>query len=284
MTIRIVTDSTCDLPKEWIEEFDIEVVPLSITVDGQTYLDGIDITKGEFLEKLVKSKELPKSSQPAIGVFQEVYSRLANEHEDTQIISIHLTEGMSGTFQTAQLASTMVDANVTVINSSFISHALGFQVLEAARWAKDGKSVEEIVAHLEGVKESSSLYLMVDTLEYLAKGGRIGKGKALLGSLLKIKPIASLADGVYTPVEKVRTHLQMIKLLTKKFEEDTIEKGKQAKAVAIAHIGAEPLADKLKESIDKISNLSSNILITETSPIISTHTGPGAIALMYYTE
>ncbi|KMK76522.1 DegV family protein [Alkalihalobacillus pseudalcaliphilus] len=284
MTIRIVTDSTCDLPQEWIEQYQIEVVPLSITIEGQTYLDGVDITKAEFLEKLKTSKELPKSSQPAIGVFQEVYTRLAKENNNDPIISIHLTEGMSGTYQTAKLAATMVDANVTVINSSFISHALGFQVTEAAKWAQDGKSVEEILSHLEEIRNNTSLYIMVDTLEYLAKGGRIGRGKALLGSLLKIKPIASLSDGVYTPVEKVRTHLQMIKLLTKKLEEETVAKGKELKAVAIAQIEAEALANKLKDSIEKISSFSTNVLITETSPIISTHTGPGAIALMYYAK
>ncbi|KYG34853.1 DegV family protein [Alkalihalobacillus trypoxylicola] len=284
MTIRIVTDSTCDLPKEILEREKIEVIPLSITIEGKSYLDGIDITKAEFLKKLVSSHDLPKSSQPAIGVFQEVYSRIYEEEgEDVEIISIHLTEGMSGTYQTASLAANMVDANVTVINSRFISHALGFQVLEAATLAKQGYTVNEIVERLNVVKDNSSLYIMVDTLEYLAKGGRIGKGKALLGSLLKIKPIASLADGVYSPVEKVRTHLQMIQLFTKKFEQETIQKGKSIKSVAIAHIDAEKLANSLKESLQQVATLP-QVLITETSPIISTHTGPGAIALMYYAE
>ncbi|WP_088105324.1 DegV family protein [Halalkalibacter urbisdiaboli] len=280
MTVKVVTDSTADLTPELIEKYNIIVIPLSISVEGKTYLDGVDISKKQFMTLLKNTEELPKSSQPAAGVFVETYNELAKE-PDTQIISIHLTEGMSGTYHSARAAAEMSDADVTVVNSEFISHALGFQVLEAAEMAKAGKGIEEIVERLAKVRKQTSLYLMVDTLEYLVKGGRIGKGKALLGSLLKIKPIASLADGVYSPFAKVRTHLQMIQLLTKTFEEET--RGKVLKRVGIAHIEAEALAGRLKQSLLQIAN-DADIYITETSPIISTHTGPGAIALMYYSE
>ncbi|KHF40436.1 DegV family protein [Halalkalibacter okhensis] len=280
MTIKIVTDSTSDLTEDFVQTFGIEVVPLSISVNGQTYLDGIDITKKEFVTLLTSSEELPKSSQPSVGYFEETYRRLLNEPETTHIISIHLTEGMSGTFNSARTAAEMVGESVTVINSQFISHALGFQVMEAAKMANEGHSVEEIVTRLKEVREHTSLYLMVDTLEYLAKGGRIGRGKALLGSILKIKPIASLADGVYTPVTKVRTHQQMIEYFKKQFIEET--SSFKVKAIGIAHIEAESLANKLKDTLQKVKNIP--VTITETSPIISTHTGPGAIALMYYKE
>ncbi|WP_332631505.1 DegV family protein [Halalkalibacter flavus] len=279
MTIKIVTDSTSDLTKDLIQTYGIEVVPLSISVNGQTYLDGIDITKSDFVKLLTSSEELPKSSQPSVGYFEETYLRLLAEPDTTHIISIHLTEGMSGTFNSARTAADMIGENVTVINSQFISHALAFQVIEAAKMASDGHSVEEIVARLEEVREHTSLYLMVDTLEYLVKGGRIGRGKALLGSILKIKPIASLADGVYTPVNKVRTHIQMIEYFKKQFIEET--SSLKVKAVGIAHIEAESLANKLKDAL-QLKQIP--VTITETSPIISTHTGPGAIALMYYSE
>ncbi|GAE24480.1 hypothetical protein JCM9140_412 [Halalkalibacter wakoensis JCM 9140] len=280
MTIKIVTDSTCDLTEDIIKTYGIEVVPLSISVNGKTYLDGVDITKQEFINILTSSAELPKSSQPSVGYFEETYRRLLDEPGVTNVISIHLTEGMSGTFNSARTAGDMVGDNVTVINSEFISHALGFQVVEAAQMAQNGSSVSEIVERLGEIRANTSLYLMVDTLEYLAKGGRIGRGKALLGSLLKIKPIASLADGVYTPVTKVRTHLQMIDYFKKQFIEET--EAFKVKAVGIAHIEAASLANKLRDALQQVKHVP--VTITETSPIISTHTGPGAIALMYYKD
>ncbi|MFC0472822.1 DegV family protein [Halalkalibacter kiskunsagensis] len=280
MTIKIVTDSTSDLSEELVKEYGIAVVPLSISVEGKTYLDGVDITKKEFVNLLTSSVELPKSSQPSVGYFEETYRRLLDEPDTTHIISIHLTEGMSGTVNSARTAADMIGENITVINSQFISHALGFQIIEAAKMAKSGSSPEDIVLRLEQVRKHTSLYLMVDTLEYLAKGGRIGRGKALMGSLLKIKPVASLADGVYTPVSKVRTHMQMIEYFKKQFIEET--SGLKVKAIGIAQIEADALANKLRDALQQVKNIP--VTISETSPIISTHTGPGAIALMYYTE
>ncbi len=281
MAIKIVTDSTCDLSPEVIDKYEIEIIPLSIHVEGKSYRDGVDLTKSEFLKILTTAKELPKSSQPSLGAFKETYERLAASEPNVQIISIHLANTLSGTFQTAQTAADMVDIDVTVVNSNFISHALGYQVLEAARLANQGQSVEEIIDRLQTIRAHTSLHLMVDTLEYLAKGGRIGKGKALLGSLLKIKPIASLANGVYTPIGKVRTYWQMIQMLTRKFEEET--KGRGIRRISIAHIGADQLAQRLKESLQNASEIT-EIPIIVTSPIISAHTGPGAVALMYYTD
>ncbi|TWI59206.1 DegV family protein [Halalkalibacter nanhaiisediminis] len=281
MTVKIVTDSTCDLSDELIDQYGITVVPLSIAFKDKTYVDGIDITKKEFIKLLTSADELPKSSQPSVGTFEKTYRELLNDPETTHVLSIHMTEGMSGTVNAARTAADMVGEGVTVVNSRFISAALSFQVIEAATMAKKGHSVNEIVERLNVIREHTSLYLMVDTLEYLAKGGRIGRGKALLGSLLKIKPIASLADGVYTPVTKVRTHMQMIDYFKRRFIEET--EGKAVKAVGIAQIEAEELANKLKEALLQVREIPF-ITITETSPIISTHTGPGALALMYYVE
>ncbi|WP_227938129.1 DegV family protein [Alkalihalobacillus deserti] len=280
MTIKIVTDSTSDLSIDIVEKYGIEIVPLSISIEGKTYLDGIDITKKEFVKLLTSSDELPKSSQPAAGYFEETYRRLLDDPDTTHVLSIHLTEGMSGTVNSARAGADLAGENVTVVNSKFISHAMGFQVVEAAEMALKGHTVEEILARLEEVRNQTSLYLMVDTLEYLVKGGRIGRGKALLGSLLKIKPIASLADGVYTPVNKVRTHMQMIEYYKKQFVEET--RGMKVRAIGIAQVEAEVLANKLKETLQQIKDIP--VTITETSPVISTHTGPGAVALMYYTE
>ncbi|WNF38112.1 DegV family protein [Bacillaceae bacterium IKA-2] len=277
--VKIVTDSTPDVPKEDLVALGVEIVPLTITVDGKSYIDGVDVSAKDYIPLLKLAKEIPKTSQPAAGVFTEVYDRLGAD--GSEIISIHITSGMSGTVNSAQTGAELSKAKVTVIDSKFISFALGFQVIEAAKLAKAGKSVAEIISRINEVKENSALYLMVDTLDYLLKGGRIGRGRALLGSILKIKPIASLADGVYTPVSKVRTYPQLIKYLTKQLETETTNK--TIKAVGIAHADNFQLATQLKEAITKVSGFS-DIKIVDTTPIISTHTGPGAIALMYFAE
>ncbi|MET3195341.1 DegV family protein [Bacillus sp. OAE603] len=277
--IKIVTDSTADLLKEEIENLHINVIPLSIQINGETYLDGIDISPKQFIQEMKKSNELPKTSQPAVGKFVETYEKLTAD--GSKVISIHLTSGMSGTYSTACAAANMVDGDVTVIDSAFITQAMAFQVVEAAKMANQNASVEEIVSRLTKIKENTYLYIMVDTLDHLVKGGRIGKGKAFLGSLLSIKPIASLEGGVYSPVGKVRNHSQVVKTLTKYFEQDT--NGKTVSGVGILHAEAPELANSLKESVQKFTSFN----IPEpgyTTPVISTHTGEGAIGFVFYTE
>ncbi|MFD1206137.1 MULTISPECIES: DegV family protein [Sporosarcina] len=276
--IHIVTDSTADLIEDYLEEYDIHVVPLSIQINGKTYSDGIDIQPEMFLEMMKESEELPKSSQPASGVFKELYDRLGAD--GSEVISIHMTGGMSGTVKSAEAAAKMTDTNVTVIDSMYISHALTFQVLEAAKMAKEGKSVEEIVDRLTTIRNNTSLYVVVDMLDNLLKGGRIGKGKAMIGSLLNIKPIATLQDGVYTPVGKARSHKQVAAHLFKAFKEETA--GKLIKSVGISHAHGLSMAEPLKKLIEESGW--KDIKFSFTSPIISTHTGEGAIGFMYYTD
>jgi DegV family protein with EDD domain len=277
--VKIVTDSTIDLPKEVIEQLDVTIVPLSVTINGESYLDGVEITSKEFVNQLVQSEDIPKSSQPSVGSFLEVYDRLGAD--GSEVLSIHMTSGMSGTYAAAKTAADMSDSNVTVVDSKYISLALSFQVREACDMAAAGETVDAIVARLEVIRNNTSLYIMVDTLEYLVKGGRIGRGKALVGSLLKIKPVASLQDGVYTPVTKVRSYMQMIKFLTKKFEEETSDK--IVKGIGIAQVEARDLANQVKDALKELTSFK-DISLVDTTPIISTHTGPGAIALMYYTD
>ncbi|MFS0823068.1 DegV family protein [Bacillus sp. 1P02SD] len=277
--VKIVTDSTADLSEELVRELGISVVPLSITIDGVTFLDRVDITPHEFLTKMKQSAELPKSSQPAVGHFVELYDQLGND--GSEIISIHMTGGMSGTVTSAENAARISESKVTVIDSMYISRALAFQVVEAAKMAKAGHTKDEIVNRVEEIRENSTLFVTVDTLENLVKGGRIGKGKAIIGSLLNIKPIASLQDGVYTPVSKVRSHSKIVKFLSEKFAEDV--SNKTIKGVAIAQVDAVELASNLKDAIKKLTGYT-DVDIVETTPVISTHTGPGAIGFMYYVE
>ncbi|PEJ48537.1 fatty acid-binding protein DegV [Bacillus sp. AFS002410] len=277
--IKIVTDSTADLLKEEIENLNITVIPLSIQINGETYIDGVTISPKEFIDKMQQTVELPKTSQPAVGTFVETFEKLTAD--GSKVISIHLSSGLSGTYSTACVAAGMVEGDVTVIDSAFITRAMAFQVIEAAKMAEDGSTKEEIVKRITKIKNNSYLYIMVDTLENLVKGGRIGKGKAFIGSLLNIKPIASLDGGVYSPVGKVRSHPQVVKTLTKYFEQDT--NGKTIKGVGIAHADAPELADALRNSIQQFSNFELD-KTGYTTPVISTHTGKGAIGFVFYAE
>lgn len=276
--IHIVTDSTADLIENYTDQYDIHVVPLTIHIDGKTYTDGIDLQPESFIEKMKGSKELPKSSQPAAGVFKQLYDRLGKD--GSEIISIHMTGGMSGTVKSAEAAAEMTESKVTVIDSMFISHALTFQVVEAAKMANEGKSVKEIIKRLTDVRKNTTLFVVVDMLDNLVKGGRIGKGKAMIGSLLNIKPIATLQDGVYTPVGKARSHKQVVAHLFKTFKEETT--GKIIRSIGISHANGMAMAEPLVQLLEE-SGLT-DIKFSFTSPIISTHTGEGAIGFMYYTD
>ncbi|WP_075617767.1 DegV family protein [Paenisporosarcina indica] len=276
--IHIVTDSTADLTAEQIEQYSIHVVPLTIQIDGKTYIDGVDVQAELFLEMMKTSKKLPKSSQPAVGVFKDLYDKLGKNGD--QVISIHMTGGMSGTVKSAHAAAEMSESDVTVIDSRFISYALSFQVLEAAQLASQGASMEKIVTAVTAIRKNTNLFVVVDTLDNLVKGGRIGKGKALIGSLLSIKPIASLEGGEYTPVAKARSHKQVVQYLYNRFLEDT--KGKVVKAVGISQANGHAMSNPLKKLIEETGF--PNVQVAFTSPIISTHTGIGAIGFMYTVE
>lgn len=276
--IHIVTDSASDLSPDLVEKYNLHVVPLNILVEGKTYLDRVDLEPKEFLDLMEKSSELPKSSQPAPGVFKELYDRLGKDGD--QVLSIHMTGGMSGTVESARTAADLTDTDVTVVDSRYISYALGFQVMEAADMAAAGKPMAEIVARLDQIRENTKLFVVVDTLDNLVKGGRIGKGRAMIGSFLKIKPIASLDGGEYTPVAKARTYKQVVEYLMNDFTERTA--GKIIKGVGIVHSEGRTMADPLREKI--VESGYSDIKFDYTTPVISTHTGIGTIGFMFYAE
>lgn len=277
--IQIVTDSTCDLTKQEIEQHNIHVVPLTIQIDGKTYTDGVDVTPESFIQLMRASKELPKSSQPAPGKFKEVYDALGKNGD--QVISIHMTGGMSGTVQSAIQASKMTESDVTVVDSRYLVWALSFQLREAIRLRDTGATVEEIVARLDEVRANTRLFVVLDTLENMVKGGRIGKGKSVVSSLLNIKPIGHLDIGEVTICAKPRSHKQVVKFLYNSFVEDT--KGKTVKAIGLSHANSmDTLGNPLMEQLKAIGH--TNIDVAYTSPIITTHTGEGAIGFMYFAE
>lgn len=277
--VKIVTDSTVDMSAEELKKYDIKMIPLSISIDGEVFLDKIEIGTDEFLERMRNSKELPKSSQPSAGAFLDVYNKLGAD--GSEIVSIHMTGGMSGTVRSAESAAGMSDAMVTVVDSKFISKALSFQVIEAAIMAKEGKSSAEITERLAVIQNKTALIIVIDTLDNLVKGGRIGKVSAFIGSLLNIKPIAILEGGVLNPVTKARSQSQIVKKLVNRFVDDT--KGKIVKGVGIAHANGFGLSDKVREAVKEVSGIES-IKIEGTTPVVSTHAGEGAMALMYYWD
>lgn len=277
--IKIVTDSTVDLPEAVLKKYGIEVVPLTVTINGNTFLDGEGLNPADFINMMKNSEELPKTSQPSAGAFLHLYDQLGAD--GYEVISIHMTEKMSGTVRSAETAADMTKTRVTVIDSQFISKALSFQVKEAAIMAMEGKCREDILDRIEKIRANTRLYIMVDTLDNLVKGGRIGKGRAFLGSLLNIKPIASLEGAEYHPITKVRSYSQVVKFLINQFTEDVT--GKMILGVGIAHAEAKELSGKIKETIIERTGFNA-IDMGYTNSIVCTHTGPGAVALMYYFE
>lgn len=278
--IHIVTDSTCDLTDEEIKKHGIHVVPLTVQINGNLYTDRVNLQPDQFIELMKGAPELPKSSQPAPGVFKEIFDELGKD--GSQIISIHMTGGMSGTYQSASQAAEMSDADVTVIDSRYIAFGLAFQLREAIRLRDAGATVQEIVAGVNKVRENTRLFVVLDKLENMVKGGRIGKGKAVVSSLLNIKPIGHLDIGEVTICAKPRSHKQVVKFLMGEFLKDTA--GKVVKSVGISHANSmdtlvNPLIDQLRAA-----NFNGDVEVAFTSPIISTHTGEGAIGFMYYTE
>ncbi|MFX3633802.1 MAG: DegV family protein [Candidatus Pristimantibacillus sp.] len=274
--IIIVTDSTTDLPKELLEQYQIKVIPLSVYVDGVAYEDNVTITPLEFLHKMKHANELPKTSQPAVGIFVETYDRLGKDGDT--IISIHMTSGMSGTYASAFAAAEMSSSNVIVIDSQMISQALGFQVIEAAKMALEGCTVEMITNRMKEILNRTSLFIVVETLENLVKGGRVGKATGWISSILSIKPIAMIQEGVYTPFAKVRTSSQIIKKLMERFEE--VNNENKITEIGISHADNLPLAERLREEISRITSVA--VRIRPASPVITTHTGPGAIGFSYH--
>ena len=188
-TSKIVTDSSVTIEPEVVKELNITVVPLSVMIDSVLYSDA-DLKEGEFLHLMQQSKNLPKTSQPPVGVFAEVFEELGKD--GSQIIAIHMSHALSGTVEAARQGASLSTADVTVIDSSFTDQAMKFQVVEAAKLAKEGKDLETILAHVEDVKNHTELYIGVSTLENLVKGGRIGRVTGLLSSLLNIRVVMQM--------------------------------------------------------------------------------------------
>lgn len=274
--IKIITDSTSEITQAEAEQYNIEVLPLTVEIDGKTYESGIDLTGEQFMEKMAHAEKLPKSSQPAIGKFVETYEKYVQE--GYQVISIHLTENLSGTVATARQASEIVSGDITVIDSDYTARGLAFQVIEAAKMAET-ETVDTITSRLAEIRSKTKLYIVVVNLDNLIKGGRVGKVKGLLGNLLKIKLIAKLKNGELEEETKLRSNKKIIDYLIEKVKKEK----EKIVALDIVHANGLHLAEAFKTNAKEwLSHL--KMPISFADPVIATHAGEGAFAIMYYTE
>lgn len=278
--IIIVTDSTADLTEQEIQDFNIHVVPLNITIQEEHYLDGETITKEEFKNKMIASSELPMTAQPSIGRFVELYDELGKD--GSEIISIHLMNSISGTVNAARQAADITESTVTVVDSDFTSRSMGIFVREAAKVAKEGKSAEEVLEVIESTRQRTKLYLTVLNLDNLIKGGRISRVMGAFSNLLNIKLFLEVINGKIEIVQKGRG----LKSLQKKYDE-VFEEMKACpngiQEIGIMHAG---LNEFNQSQIDTLRELfpDAKLTIVMTSPIIMSHTGIDAMAVTYLTK
>ncbi|MBD0379357.1 DegV family protein [Paenibacillus sedimenti] len=276
--IRIVTDSTADIPLSVRQELIIEMVPLKIHFGSEEYLDAVTLQSDQFYEKLRTSTHFPRTSQPSPAEFLDLYRKLL-EGPDTEIISIHLSSALSGTYQSALLASTMLEEDegkVHVVDSRSASYGIGALVVAAAKAAMEGQSTEQILQLVRSMRENFYIYFLVDTLEFLQKGGRIGKASALFGSLLNIKPILSIdAEGEVAAIEKVRGHKKAIARILELLAADLAGGG--IHTLHIAHANNLEGAEQLREVILQHFAVQHADYIA-LGPVIGAHAGPGTIA------
>lgn len=270
--VKIVTDSSVTIEPEVVKALNITVVPLSVMIDSVLYSDA-DLEEGEFLRLMKESKNLPKTSQPPVGLFAEIFEELSKD--GSQILAIHMSHALSGTVEAARQGASLSTAKVTVVDSSFTDQALKFQVVEAARLAQEGKDLETILAHVEEVKKNTELFIGVSTLENLVKGGRIGRVTGLLSSLLNIRVVMQMKDDELQPIVKGRgskTFKKWLDELVSKLSERSVAE------IGISYSGTSDWAKEMKEVLQ--AYVEKPISVLETGSIIQTHTGENAWAIL----
>ncbi|WP_066315124.1 DegV family protein [Bacillus sp. FJAT-29814] len=274
MKTAIVTDSTAYIPKEIRDKWNIHMVPLNVIFGDEPYQEEVDITWQQFYEE-VKTKELPTTSQPPIGQFVELFEKLAEDYD--AVISIHLSSGISGTYQGAITAGTMVEGiKVYPFDTDVSCMVQGFYALEAAEWASRDVEPEKIIARLEELKHSARAYFMVDDLAHLQRGGRLSGAAALIGSLLQVKPILHFQEKVIVPFEKIRTRKKAMKRIEELLGEDAMDGGRYQ--AVIIHANREEEAKEWKaELAAQYPNV--DFSIGYFGAVIGTHLGEGAMGL-----
>lgn len=277
---HIVTDTSCDLTQDMLDKFQISTVSLSIQFGEKVYADQKELSSEGFYELLAEDPNHPSTCQPSPADFVKVYEQIAEPGDS--IISIHLSSQLSGTYQSAVLASDMVKGiDITVIDTKLASIGVGFVAMAAAAKLQEGASNEEVIAVAEQVSKESRVLFVVDTLKYLQKNGRIGKAQALVGNLLSIKPILTLVDGVVHPLEKARGKTKALKRISALAQEYKDSCGGRPMRLGVAHAacaeGATSLAAELEKELQPQETSVSLI-----GPTIGVHVGPGTLAVLLH--
>ncbi len=277
--IRIVTDGAADMPPEWEKEFDIPIIPVNIQFGDKTYLQYVDIDNVRFYQMVDETKTIPKTSQPSPHQFAEFYSKIAQKGD--QIISIHVTSRLSGTYASAVQAAQDVKDQFQVfpVDSMVGSMGIGFMCREARKMERKGKSAEEIVKSLEGVRGRIRAIFTLDTLEYARMSGRVGALQAALASVMNVKPIAVLKDGVLTMAERVRTRKASIARVIEMAE---AEFGKTPIYLGILQANDKPSGEALMAEARKCFNVVGDPVMSDLSISVAANLGPGTVGLVLY--
>ena len=268
---HIVTDSTTDVPPERLAGLPVTVVPLLVDVAGQTRRDGVDLSRDDFVRYL-RQGEIPRTSQPPIGAFWEVYQDRISRGYD--VVAIHIAAQLSGTFNASRSAAAAVSQErIKVVDSGTVSMGAGWLVIEAAELAARGKTADEIAAYLEQRKKDQRIYAALETLEFLQRGGRIGRAAAFLGSALQVKPIVAVRGGAVEPVERVRTFRRALdRVLAFHRQEMPWDK------LAVMHLGDEPNAALLAKQI-AAEQPGLDIVCSQLGTVIGAYSGPGLVGI-----
>ena len=274
--VAIVTDSTADLPAQLVKSRGITVVPLTLNFEGRSLLDGVEIRPSEFYRKLPNATTHPTTSQPSPGRFAEAYGALLNEHD--AIVSIHISERLSGTYASAVQGAEMVDASrIRVIDSQLVSMSLGLITLAASELALRGDDAGAIAARVMEMREQVQTYFSVATLEFLRRGGRIGRASAMLGSVLQVKPVLCIRDGLVTPLERVRTFDRALNRVIELTRE--VDRGKGL-CVIVGHADAEADAERVARELEPAAE---TLMIQPLGPVVGAHAGPGVVGVGCYS-
>ena len=271
MSVKIVTDSTSDLPVEVAQELGITVVPLYVHFGEEVFRDGVDLATDEFYRRLVTSPALPTTSAPSPGTFSEVYSRLAKEGQ--AIFSIHISSKLSATWGVARLGSEGLDCPIQIVDSQSTSMGCGLLAIVAAKAVRDGASLEEVSTLVEQTIPRAHLFGLLDTLEYLHKGGRIGKAQAFLGTMLKVKPVLTVRDGEVLPLERVRSRAKAIDRMCQ-----IIEGFGPFSEIAILHNTTPEEAEALAQRLEPLFPRE-RMYSAKFGPVMGTYVGPGTLGV-----
>ncbi|HOT90196.1 MAG TPA: DegV family protein [Anaerolineae bacterium] len=278
----VVTDSTANLPPELVSEYNVPVIPLTVHWGEETYLDGVTLDATTFYQWLQERKTFPTTSQPSPGAFIEFFKKVAEQYETTSILGIFISSELSGTMVSAlQAKAELPDWRIELVDSRFVSMGTGFQVLVAARAAREGQPMDVALERVLHARDNMHIIFAVDTLEYLHRGGRIGGAARFLGTALNLKPVLHIDEGKVMPLEKVRMRRKSLQRVVEIVSERL--NGRPAREMAVVHAQSPEDAGLVRGWIEERFH-PEQLYTTLLTPVVGTHAGPGALGVVFYAD